>query len=78
VDYSMRRGRAGNSVLDEMTQGVRTWDNDPEGETVFVVGAYEHLSDISDRLLRALSGGRAAGQDAVIYSSQRCHRRRKR
>jgi len=57
---------------------VRTWDNDPEGETVFVVGAYEHLSDISDRLLRALSGGRAAGQDAVIYSSQRCHRRRKR
>jgi len=57
---------------------VRTWDNDPEGETVFVVGAYEHLGDISDRLLRTLSGGRAAGQDAVIYSSERCHRRRKR
>src|SRR6056297_339523 len=45
---------AGNSVLEEMTHGVRTWGNDPEGGTVFVVGAYEHLSDISDRLLRAL------------------------
>jgi AraC-like DNA-binding protein len=45
---------AGNSVLEAMTHGVRTWGNDPGGETVFLVGAYEHLSDISDRLLRAL------------------------
>lgn len=37
-----------------MTHGIRTWGNDADGETVFVVGAYEHLSDISDRLLRAL------------------------
>jgi AraC-like DNA-binding protein len=44
----------GNSVLEEMTHGVRTWGNDPNGSTVFLVGAYEHLSDISDRLLRAL------------------------
>ena len=44
----------GNSVKDEMTHGVRTWGNDPDGSTVFLVGAYEHLSDISDRLLRAL------------------------
>ncbi len=44
----------GNSVLEEMTHGVRTWGNDPDGSTVFLVGAYEHLSDISDRLLRAL------------------------
>jgi AraC-like DNA-binding protein len=44
----------GNSVLDEMTHGVRTWGNNPHGSTVFLVGAYEHLSDISDRLLRAL------------------------
>lgn len=44
----------GRSVLEEMTHGIRTWGNDPDGETVFVVGAYEHLSDISDRLLRAL------------------------
>lgn len=44
----------GNSLLEEMTRGVRTWGNDPDGSTVFLVGAYEHLSDISDRLLRAL------------------------
>ena len=48
------RDMAGNSLLDEMTHGVRTWGNDPDGSTVFIVGAYEHLSDISDRLLRAL------------------------
>jgi AraC-like DNA-binding protein len=44
----------GNSVRDEMTHGIRTWGNDPRGATVFLVGAYEHLSDVSDRLLRAL------------------------
>lgn len=44
----------GNSVLEAMTHGVRTWGNHPDGSTVFLVGAYEHLSDISDRLLRAL------------------------
>ena len=44
----------GASVKEEMTHGVRTWGNDPDGSTVFLVGAYEHLSDISDRLLRAL------------------------
>jgi AraC-like DNA-binding protein len=44
----------GNSVLEALTHGVRTWGNDPNGSTVFLVGAYEHLSDINDRLLRAL------------------------
>jgi len=44
----------GNSVLESMTHGIRTWGNDAKGSTVFIVGAYEHLSDISDRLLRAL------------------------
>ncbi|MEM1262920.1 MAG: AraC family transcriptional regulator [Pseudomonadota bacterium] len=44
----------GNSLLEAMTHGVRTWGNNPHGSTVFLVGAYEHLSDISDRLLRAL------------------------
>ncbi len=44
----------GKSVSEEMTHGVRTWGNDPLGDTMFLVGAYEHLSDISDRLLRAL------------------------
>ena len=44
----------GRSLLEEMTHGVRTWGNDPEGSSVMLVGAYENLSDISDRLLRAL------------------------
>lgn len=44
----------GNSLHEKMIHGVRTWGNDAEGSTVFLVGAYEHLSDISDRLLRAL------------------------
>lgn len=58
-DVFVRRGQHcrdadGNSVIEAMTHGVRTWGNDPDGPTVFLVGAYEHLSDISDRLLRAL------------------------
>jgi len=44
----------GNSLHDTMMHDVRTWGNDAEGSTLFLVGAYEHLSDISDRLLRAL------------------------
>jgi len=44
----------GNSLHDSMMHGIRTWGNNAEGSTVFLVGAYEHLSDISDRLLRAL------------------------
>ena len=53
----------GNSMLDEMTHGVRTWGNDPHGDTVFLVGAYEHLSDISDRLLRVLPPVLAVARD---------------
>lgn len=45
---------AGNSLRDAMTFGIRSWGNDSDGDTVFLVGAYEHLSDISDRLLKAL------------------------
>jgi len=44
----------GRSLEKEMMHGVRTWGNDPGGSTVFLVGAYESLGDISDRLLRAL------------------------
>ena len=44
----------GNSLLEALTHGVRSWGNDPAGDTTFLVGAYEHLSDISDRLLQAL------------------------
>jgi len=60
----------GNSVLSTMTHGTRTWGNDPQGSTVFLVGAYEHLSDISDRLLRALppvlSLSRAAWESPLV------------
>lgn len=44
----------GKSMSEQMMHGIRTWGNDPTGDTLFLVGAYEHLSDISDRLLRAL------------------------
>jgi len=44
----------GHSVLEEMSHGVRTWGNDPDGPCVFLVGAYEQMSEVSDRLLRAL------------------------
>jgi len=48
------RDADGNSVLESMTHDTRTWGNNANGPTVFIVGAYEHLSDISDRLLRSL------------------------
>ncbi|MEM6675682.1 MAG: AraC family transcriptional regulator [Planctomycetota bacterium] len=44
----------GNSLLEELMHGTRTWGNDPDGSTLMLVGAYESTSDISDRLLRAL------------------------
>ncbi|MGC9371311.1 MAG: AraC family transcriptional regulator [Paracoccaceae bacterium] len=44
----------GNSLHDAMMHGVRTWGNDPEGQTVFLVGAYEGPSEVSTRLRRAL------------------------
>ncbi|MGH8251601.1 MAG: AraC family transcriptional regulator [Steroidobacteraceae bacterium] len=61
---------AGNSVRDKLMHGMRTWGNDPAGPTVFLVGAYEQLSDISDRLLRilppVLSLSRAEWQSPLI------------
>ena len=44
----------GESVEEEMSLGVRTWGNDPDGSMVMLVGAYESMGDISHRLLRAL------------------------
>ncbi|MGB5736375.1 MAG: AraC family transcriptional regulator [Thiohalocapsa sp.] len=44
----------GESMTERMTLGVRTWGNDPRGSTLMLVGAYESVGDISDRLLRAL------------------------
>ena len=48
------RNAEGESLLEELMHNTRTWGTDPNGPTVFIVGAYEHLSDISDRLLKAL------------------------
>ncbi len=48
------RSLDGESMQEEMSLGVRTWGNDPAGSTVMLVGAYEAIGDISDRLLRAL------------------------
>lgn len=44
------RDNDGNSVSASMLHGVRTWGNDPNGDTVFAVAAYENLSRTSDRL----------------------------
>ena len=44
----------GNSLLEELMHDTRTWGNDPDGDTLMLVGAYENRGDISDRLLRAL------------------------
>ena len=44
----------GESLIERMTLGVRTWGNDPEGATLMLVGAYESPGDVSNRLLRAL------------------------
>lgn len=39
----------------EMTElGVRTWGNDPDGETVMLTGTYQLDGEVSRRLLRAL------------------------
>ncbi len=37
-----------------MALGVRSWGNDPDGETVMLVGAYETMGEMSERLRRAL------------------------
>ena len=44
----------GECMEEQMSLGVRTWGNDPDGSTVMLVGSYESKGDISDRLLRAL------------------------
>ena len=44
------RDLEGNSLLDQLMHDVRTWGNDPAGESLFLVGAYEHLSIVSDGL----------------------------
>ncbi|MEU8380539.1 AraC family transcriptional regulator [Streptosporangium sp. NPDC048865] len=44
----------GRDLSQEMTLGVRTWGNSPEGSTVLLTGAYQMRGEISRRLLEAL------------------------
>ena len=53
----------GVDLFEDIDLGVRTWGNDPDGSTVMLVGAYESMGDISDRLLRALPPVISLGKD---------------
>jgi hypothetical protein len=44
----------GQSLEEEMHQGVRSWGNSQVGETVMLTGAYLFEGEVSRRLLRAL------------------------
>jgi AraC-like DNA-binding protein len=44
----------GRSLYEEMSLGVRTWGNDPDGGTVLITGVYQMEGEISKRLLEAL------------------------
>ncbi len=48
------RSADGASLADALMHGVRTWGNAADGETVFLVGAYDHAVDVSPRLRRVL------------------------
>jgi AraC-like DNA-binding protein len=44
----------GRDLHDEMTLGVRTWGNSPDGSTRMLVGTYQMSGEVSQRLLAAL------------------------
>ncbi len=44
----------GQDLEERWARGVRSWGNAGDGATEMLVGAYEHHSDVSGRLLRAL------------------------
>ncbi|MBL0748653.1 AraC family transcriptional regulator [Nocardioides baculatus] len=44
----------GHVVAEEMAQGVRSWGNTGEGETVLLTGVYQLEGEVTRRLLRAL------------------------
>lgn len=44
----------GEQLADSMRLGVRTWGNSADGATVMLTGTYQHRSEVSQRLLRAL------------------------
>ena len=44
------RAPDGRSLYDEMKLGVRSWGNDPAGSDFMLVGSYESMADVSERL----------------------------
>ena len=48
------RAPDGRSLHEEMKLGVRTWGNDPEAESLMLVGSYESTAAIGDRLRNIL------------------------
>lgn len=48
------RAPDGRSLYEEMKLGVRTWGNEPDAPTLMLIGSYESMSDVSDRLRNAL------------------------
>ena len=44
----------GHAVVEEMSQGVRSWGNSEVGETVLLTGVYLMEGEVTRRLLRAL------------------------
>ncbi|MEM9158856.1 MAG: AraC family transcriptional regulator [Verrucomicrobiota bacterium] len=48
------RAPDGRSLHEEMKLGVRTWGNDAEASNLMLVGSYESMADVSERLRNAL------------------------
>lgn len=48
------RAPDGTSLYDEMNLGVRTWGNDPTASTLMLIGSYESMADVSERLRNSL------------------------
>jgi len=48
------RAPDGRSLYEEMMLGTRTWGNDPNADNLMLIGSYESMADVSDRLREAL------------------------
>lgn len=44
----------GRPLAAEMSLGMRTWGNDPDGSTAMLIGTYEHTAAVGERLLSGL------------------------
>jgi AraC-like DNA-binding protein len=61
----------GEPLEGAMSLGVRTWGNDPDGDTVMLIGAYQMDGEVSQRLLRVLPRAlvvRGADWDSPLVS----------